>query len=348
MDSPTELGKKLLKLLTPWKSQNIPTLDYNRQLLKLINDGADLTIKSESNKETALLKAIKYKTSSYMRPIDQSVIDLLIEKGSDVNTRDRTGATPLMIASRTYPPSFLEILLNKGARIEDKDNRGNTALIYACSYSRKTENIQFLIDKGANVLAVGLTGNVISSMILTGNFSKEAVMIIKKKVDELSNSGVAIPVKLRGPLLEFDKIADEGEWGQFIRHVNNPSIKSALEKGANITALLARERRLNRGEPLSLPSIKNFHLKRAMPSKPPPAAGERPDTRQKLAEKSRASQQARGNPSPAEDAAAGRGSRPWRRQEAPLLSHRRRQLAQPARWRIHREDRQLQSAPRQG
>jgi tankyrase len=83
------------------------------------------------------------------------VAKILVEGGADVNTRDRLGLTPLLIAcgKSTYGfKAVAELLVERGAAINVRDSLGYTPLLL--SLSGGTIGIaKLLIERGADVLA---------------------------------------------------------------------------------------------------------------------------------------------------------------------------------------------------
>ena len=77
---------------------------------------------------------------------------LLIEKGADVNAKDKDGWTPLMFALRYEQPSNAKLLIEKGANVNAKDKDGWTSLMHAL-YAGQPDNAKLLIEKGADVNA---------------------------------------------------------------------------------------------------------------------------------------------------------------------------------------------------
>lgn len=66
---------------------------------------------------------------TYPNPI--ILVNLLIEKKADLNSRNIKGRTPLMAAASRGSLKLLKILLDSGANIDDLDDDGKTALMYA-------------------------------------------------------------------------------------------------------------------------------------------------------------------------------------------------------------------------
>jgi ankyrin repeat protein len=85
-------------------------------------------------------------------------VKLLLGKGADIELQDKWGKTALMHAAGgvnaignkygTYT-DILELLIKKGAKLEVEDNEGHTALYWAKRYNR-TKSVDLLLAKGAN------------------------------------------------------------------------------------------------------------------------------------------------------------------------------------------------------
>jgi len=72
--------------------------------------------------------------------------EVLIEKGAEVDAKDREGKTPLHIAAEQVDRDFAEFLLKNGADINAEDNDGNTPIYYA----RQNQLKSFFEDHGGN------------------------------------------------------------------------------------------------------------------------------------------------------------------------------------------------------
>lgn len=81
---------------------------------------------------------------------DLEMVKLLIASGAEVNQKNFRGATALMIAAGAGTPSVVRYLLEKGADLNARDRDGNNALAYAeerrefFNPSRRDEMIQVL------------------------------------------------------------------------------------------------------------------------------------------------------------------------------------------------------------
>jgi uncharacterized protein len=74
---------------------------------------------------TALIKSIAHGTGHI------GVMEMLLERGANINAVDDAGMTPLMFAALHNKPDCLALLISKGADADVKDYRGLTALGYA-------------------------------------------------------------------------------------------------------------------------------------------------------------------------------------------------------------------------
>ncbi|MBQ9565109.1 MAG: ankyrin repeat domain-containing protein [Synergistaceae bacterium] len=82
----------------------------------------------------------------------------MADNKSDINARDKDGATPLMLAARDNAPDVVEALLERGAYINAKDNEGRTALMYAAAYNRDYKVLKVLLEAGASANARDKSG----------------------------------------------------------------------------------------------------------------------------------------------------------------------------------------------
>ena len=81
---------------------------------------------------------------------DASVVRLLLEKGADIESKDRYGNTALILTAHEGHEAVVWLLLEKGADINTKDQYGRTALYFAETHRDKT--IAWLLrDAGAKV-----------------------------------------------------------------------------------------------------------------------------------------------------------------------------------------------------
>ena len=65
------------------------------------------------------------------------VVQMLVERGAQLEARARYGATPLMLASCRGHLSVVRLLLDAGARADAKDENGMSASMHARAASRR-------------------------------------------------------------------------------------------------------------------------------------------------------------------------------------------------------------------
>ena len=80
------------------------------------------------------------------------VLEYLVTQGADLNSRNREGNTPLILATRYFNMRSINTLLENGANVNARNNGGLTALHYSCRCLRRsTHAIDALIKYGADV-----------------------------------------------------------------------------------------------------------------------------------------------------------------------------------------------------
>lgn len=105
----------------------------------------------DGNFGTAFMYAARYWNG------DRTIVDTLLEKGSDVNETDERGGTPLSLAAMYGDVKLVQILLDKGAKIEIADQAEIPLLGYAAV--GKDENIvRELLNRRADVNKKGAGG----------------------------------------------------------------------------------------------------------------------------------------------------------------------------------------------
>lgn len=82
---------------------------------------------------------------------NKKITDLLLSKNASVNVKDFDGITPLHLTAVSGDTSLVRLLLSKGASVNVKDNYGLTPLHFSASDNKEITDI--LISKGADVNA---------------------------------------------------------------------------------------------------------------------------------------------------------------------------------------------------
>ncbi|MBN2315392.1 MAG: ankyrin repeat domain-containing protein [Sedimentisphaerales bacterium] len=122
---------------------------YGDVAQSLISKGADINAKSNTWHTTPLIAAIKNG--------HKNVAELLIAKGADVNAKGRGEDTALHVTAMNRSKmkdctDIMRQLLDKGADIEARQRHGATPLACA-AYDGNVETARFLIEHGANIEA---------------------------------------------------------------------------------------------------------------------------------------------------------------------------------------------------
>jgi ankyrin repeat protein len=135
-------------LLWAIPKSNLPQCAEN--LRKVLDAGADLESREEHG-FTALMLSLD---SIDLLP----TTTLLIQRGADVNARDSSGNTPLMVGAVGGNLAQLKLLLKHGARINDSNGQDLTAVMIAVE-KRDREAVRELVKAGADFQAKDFAGH---------------------------------------------------------------------------------------------------------------------------------------------------------------------------------------------
>ena len=135
MESPEQLGKRLLKILSGSK---IPDIEEVR---RLIGAGADLEAKDSDGWTPLHLAAYWGRTEA---------AKALIGAGADLRASNSIGQTPLHYAAHWGHTEAAKALIGAGADLEAKNTYGRTSLHRAAANGH-TEAAKALIGAGADV-----------------------------------------------------------------------------------------------------------------------------------------------------------------------------------------------------
>jgi len=98
-------------------------------------------------------------SSSFWEKANLTDVQIAIENGEKVNTKDSDGFTPLILAScDTSDPNIIKLLIKHQAGVNSGDKFGNTPLITASAFNSEPRVIEILIKHGANVNARSIEG----------------------------------------------------------------------------------------------------------------------------------------------------------------------------------------------
>lgn len=82
------------------------------------------------------------------------LVEILIEKGADIEATDRAGRTPLMAAGHSKDVEIVRVLLEAGADVSARDPIVGGALAWSCGFGN-AECVRELLDAGAEVETIG-------------------------------------------------------------------------------------------------------------------------------------------------------------------------------------------------
>jgi len=113
---------------------------------------------------------------------DPALARTLIEKGADVNSKTRYGATPLSYACDRGNVELVKLLIEKGANVDVKDTfYGVTPIVWAAQKGH-AEVVRALLEKGAkgrdDAMQIAISGGslpVAKATLETGTPSQEAL-----------------------------------------------------------------------------------------------------------------------------------------------------------------------------
>ncbi|HEY6243502.1 MAG TPA: ankyrin repeat domain-containing protein [Pyrinomonadaceae bacterium] len=124
-------------------------IDDNIEELKEALISIDANVRDPHTDSTALEHAV--------RNGNREMVQLLLWAKADVNARDRSGQTALMMLDGDVTTDMVWDLLNAGAKVNLRDTDGDTALSEIATVNN-TEVLKTLLDAGAKVNAVNNQG----------------------------------------------------------------------------------------------------------------------------------------------------------------------------------------------
>ncbi|VDM37893.1 unnamed protein product [Toxocara canis] len=141
----------------------------------------DVDMQTDSNHDTALTLAASGG--------HDTLVELLIARGADIEHHDKKGFTPLILAATGGHANVVELLLNAGANIEAQSERTkDTALSLACSGGRK-EVVDLLIKRGANKEHRNVSDYTPLSLAASGGYVDIIVMLLNAGAEINSRTG---------------------------------------------------------------------------------------------------------------------------------------------------------------
>ncbi len=107
------------------------------------------------------------------------VIDILMQRGANVDAPDNNGMTPLMSASLRGFTKMVEFLALRGANIDAQDKKGLTPLMHAAYHSAKRNEVPMMSDRKKATI----------SLLLSKNASLDAEDSASRNAEERAQNG---------------------------------------------------------------------------------------------------------------------------------------------------------------
>ncbi len=173
----------------------------------------------------------------------RKVVELLLEKGADVNVQDNAGYSPLYIAAFRGNKEMIAFLISKGADPDQKNGMGMSAL-HDMAIQGQKEMVALLIDNGADFMIKDPSGQ--TPLHLASNHGhKDIVELLLKKGADVNLKGCGGDTPLHGaawkgnkPTVEF-LIANNAEINTKNEDGDTPLDNARRRGHEDVAALLA-------------------------------------------------------------------------------------------------------------
>ena len=194
----------------------------HEKMKQLVKHGAD------PNKKTSLGLTLLHFFDLYRENAQEeesalAMISTMVKKYKlDVNAKDGTGLTPVMVACGILRPRRIEILLRLGANLNGVLARNGKSVVHMLSEchnpdivtnyeERFTKCFQVLLNAGLDMYKTSFTGNTILHELCTGAFNLHAVSICLKYGSELEQENIFGITPLNSCLLYNDESTEDLE-----------------------------------------------------------------------------------------------------------------------------------------
>ena len=145
----------------------------------LLERGADTNAKYHQCSAESLLHAVVRKSSWNSQIPD---IDLLLEKGADLEAKDDDGQTPLVVGIQHEKLETVKYLLERGADLEAKDGHGRTPIAMAVQ-KRRLEIVDLLLEKGADLEAKDSHGRTVLTVAVQKGTLQTVYLLLEKEAN---------------------------------------------------------------------------------------------------------------------------------------------------------------------
>ncbi|KAL5500125.1 hypothetical protein EMCRGX_G011629 [Ephydatia muelleri] len=143
-------------------------------------------VRSKEYKKTVSLEKLIYVLKDGWTPLmwaslggHVTCVQLLVDRGAQINHQDEDRWTALMKASATGQVKCVKVLLDRGAEVNMQDKNGRTALMKASAAGR-VECVKVLLDRGAEVNMQDKGGQTALMMAYYSGHIECAKMLVEK------------------------------------------------------------------------------------------------------------------------------------------------------------------------
>jgi pectate lyase len=160
--------------------------------------------------------------SAYQGDLDE--VRNFIDKGADVNAKNKSGETPLHKAAIRGHKDVVELLIDNAADINARGRWDYTPMFYA-AWSRSTEVVELLVEKGADVNAKDEWDWTPLHYMAQDNIRDMAEFLITK--------GASVNAEDKWGVTPLQVAKDKGHT-EIVELLKNTGLKNSLIKGDNI------------------------------------------------------------------------------------------------------------------
>ena len=125
-------------------------MENKENIIKLINNLIKENINDTIDEKIEIDNAIFYKDTNALMIASNfgfnDIVNELIEKGIDINSKDINGKSAIMFAIENNKIDTINILINNNADINIQDKKGITPIMWA-SGNGKIEAVKLLLNK---------------------------------------------------------------------------------------------------------------------------------------------------------------------------------------------------------
>jgi len=114
---------------------------------------------------------------------NKDMLTLLLDRGADVNARDKCGRQPIHLAARVSSPEAADLLIRKGAQIDAQDINGMRPLHWA-AVCGNMKIIAFLAEKGAHLGKIPEKGVSLDTL---EKYPPDIMRFLKKRLDKITD-----------------------------------------------------------------------------------------------------------------------------------------------------------------